>query len=218
MVRTLPHPSAFADLDAKRIAGNTLVVTVHALAFAVLMLPAQWEAPPAPEREIVVPVIVTPPETIRPTTPPPPIRRLVEPRPRQETPPRIVTETPPVDTSPVVAEGTELATPEIDAGPAVDTFDPGPPAQAELALDVHPSPPYPRSAIRRDEEGTVVLRVHVDEAGRPLEVTIERSSGHRELDRSARETVLQRWRFQPAQRDGRNVAAWGLVPIRFTLP
>jgi protein TonB len=218
MVRTLPHPSAFADLDAKRIAGNTLVVALHALAFAVLMMPAAWEPPPAPMREVVVPVIVTPPETITETTPPPPIKKPEEVRPRQETPTRIVTESPPVDTTPVFAEGTELAPPETDAGPPVETYDPGPPAAVTLALDVHPSPRYPRASLRAGDEGTVVLRVRVDADGRPLEVTIEQSSGHRELDRSARETVLQRWRFQPAQRDGRNVEAWGLVPVRFTLP
>jgi protein TonB len=29
--------------------------------------------------------------------------------------------------------------------------------------------------------------------------------------------VQQRWRFEPAMRDGRAVQAWGLVPIDFSL-
>jgi protein TonB len=219
MVRSLPHPSPFAGLDARRIAGNTLVVTLHLLAFAVLMLPAQWEPPAASKPDhVVVPEWIVPPPKIKETEPPPPKPVEIKPVPPQTTPPRTVTESPPVDTRPVFETGTEIAMPEIDTGPPVDTYVVGPPAPAELALDVHPSPRYPRTAIRAGHEGTVLLRVRVDAFGRPQEVTIERSSGHHELDRSARETVLQRWRFQPAQRDGQPVAAWGLVPIRFTLP
>lgn len=217
MVRTLPHPSAFAGVDAKRIAGNTLVVSLHVLAFAVLMMPAQWQPPETRRETVVVPEIVQPPIKLKPVLPPPDKPRVVTERPRDRTP-RPVVEQPPVEQPPVFAEGTELAQPVIDVGPPVDTFEPGPPAQADLALDVHPTPRYPSSSIRRGEEGLVLLRVLVDAQGRPQEVSIERSSGHTALDRSARDTVLQRWRFRPAQRDGHDVAAWGLVPVRFTLP
>ena len=64
----------------------------------------------------------------------------------------------------------------------------------------------------------MLLRVLVDARGQPVEVTIERSSGHRELDRSAREKVLAEWRFHPAQRDGVPVSAYALVPVDFSLP
>ena len=37
------------------------------------------------------------------------------------------------------------------------------------------------------------------------------------LDREAVRHVQQRWRFEPAMRDGRPVQAWGLVPIDFSL-
>ena len=64
----------------------------------------------------------------------------------------------------------------------------------------------------------MLLRVLVDASGRPVEVTVERSSGHRDLDRAAREKVLADWRFHPAQRDGVPVSAYALVPIDFALP
>ena len=64
----------------------------------------------------------------------------------------------------------------------------------------------------------MLLRVLVDAFGRPVEVTVERSSGHRDLDRAARDKVLADWRFDPAQRDGVAVPAYALVPIDFTLP
>jgi protein TonB len=65
--------------------------------------------------------------------------------------------------------------------------------------------------------GTVLLRVLVDEAGRPVQVVVEQSSGFRLLDRSAREQVLAGWRFQPASVDGRAVRAWARVPVSFEL-
>ena len=63
----------------------------------------------------------------------------------------------------------------------------------------------------------MLLKVLVDVDGMPLEVTLERSSGHRSLDRAAREQVLKHWRFQPAVRDGQRVQAYGLVPIDFSM-
>lgn len=90
-------------------------------------------------------------------------------------------------------------------------------AGAVLRYAVAPPPPYPARALRQELEGTVLLEVLVDIDGRPLEVTVSRSSGHRELDRAALRHVLERWRFQPALRDGRPVQAIGLVPIGFAL-
>jgi periplasmic protein TonB len=91
-----------------------------------------------------------------------------------------------------------------------------PPSQVSLL--VAPRPPYPSIALRQRAEGTVVLLVLVDVDGRPLRVEIEEESGHRVLDRSAREHVLQRWRFEPARRDGRPVQAWARIPIDFVIP
>ena len=63
----------------------------------------------------------------------------------------------------------------------------------------------------------MLLRVLVDIDGRPLQVVVDRSSGHRSLDREAVRHVQQRWRFEPAMHGGRPVQAWGLVPIDFSL-
>lgn len=218
MVRSLPHPSAFADVDAKRIAGNTVVVLVHALVFAVLMAPSNWEPPvPAPRTTVVVPLL-TPPRPLPPVVPPPP-SQPVQPRvaPTPVPTPRIDT-TPVTDTAPVLDAGTEAALPSDDAGPVVDSFDPGPPQVETLAYDASPAPRYPRQALRSGAEGTVVLKVLVDEQGRPQDVAIERSSGHRLLDQAARDQVLAKWRFHPATRQGRAIAAYALVPIAFNLP
>ncbi|MGO1068202.1 poly-beta-1,6-N-acetyl-D-glucosamine biosynthesis protein PgaD [Lysobacter sp. CA199] len=77
-----------------------------------------------------------------------------------------------------------------------------------------PKPPYPIDALRHSEGGQVTLRVQVSADGRPLKVDISRRSGNRALDRAAQSTV-RRWRFAPAVRDGKAVAAVVIVPVEF---
>ncbi|MDE2407031.1 MAG: energy transducer TonB, partial [Xanthomonadaceae bacterium] len=93
----------------------------------------------------------------------------------------------------------------------------GAPVPLQLAYRQAPAPSYPRAALLHNLSGTVLLQVLVDENGHPLDVTVARSSGHRELDEAARLQVLKRWSFQPATRNGRAVQALGLVPIEFNL-
>ncbi len=66
-------------------------------------------------------------------------------------------------------------------------------------------------------QGTVLLRVLVDETGKPVQVSVEHGSGHLLLDRSAAEQVLAGWRFQPAMVNGQAVRAWARVPVTFDL-
>lgn len=217
MVRSLPHPSAFSGIDPKRIAANSVAIAVHALALAVLMMPSTWTpAPPPPQETRVVIEEVVPPPVIPVMPPPPQPQRPQTPQTGAEPEPRVL-ESPPVDTPPVMDVG-DVYAPPVEEGPVIDTFDPGPPALATLAYDVYPAPRYPRQDLRAGNTGTVTLRVLVDATGRPQEASIERSSGHRGLDRAARDQVLAHWRFHPAHRQGRAIAAYALVPIEFNLP
>jgi protein TonB len=90
-------------------------------------------------------------------------------------------------------------------------------AGAHLEYETAPAPAYPVTAIREALTGTVTLRVLVDVDGRPIDVQIERSSGHRVLDAAARKQVLAKWRFKPAMQDGQRVQAIGLIPVEFNL-
>jgi protein TonB len=81
----------------------------------------------------------------------------------------------------------------------------------------NPLPPYPLVARRLGIEGVVFLDVMVASNGRAARVLVARSSGHEALDESAFHTVRDRWRFVPAQRDGRPVETRVTVPIRFRL-
>jgi protein TonB len=104
-------------------------------------------------------------------------------------------------------------TPPVDTTPTIS----GPVTGMSLEYASAPAPSYPRDALREGITGTVLLEVLVDVDGSPLKVTIHRSSGNRELDRTAQQQVLKHWRFRPASRNGAAVQAIGIVPIDFKL-
>lgn len=77
-------------------------------------------------------------------------------------------------------------------------------------------PPYPAAAVRRQLEGTVLLRLHISSTGRVERADIVTSSGHSVLDLAALKAV-QAWRGHPALHNGEEVATSELLPIRFRL-
>lgn len=70
-----------------------------------------------------------------------------------------------------------------------------------------PKPPYPTALRARRIGGSVGVRIAVSAEGMPTEVTITSPSGYAELDRSTRRWILTRWRFLPAEEDGKPIAA-----------
>lgn len=216
-----PRPLA---LDPGRITAGAGAIALNAVGLLLLMVPlavppmlerSRPEAPtviwvdrkkPEPKPE---PVEV---EITRPTA-----RTEVEPRPveRPTVQPMQETTSEPVEGDLVVPPGpgepTDRNVVELPADPV------GPVQASRLETSVAPPPPYPREALRDGLEGTVVLRLLVDVDGRPIDVVVERSSGHRLLDAAARRHVLAKWTFRPAMRDGRAVQATGLLPVEFSL-
>jgi protein TonB len=59
-------------------------------------------------------------------------------------------------------------------------------------------PDYPSDAMRRNESGTVMVRITVGNDGKPDDVEVVRSSRSRALDRAATQAA-KRWRFRPGQ-------------------
>lgn len=80
----------------------------------------------------------------------------------------------------------------------------------------NPPPRYPRSAQEEGWEGRVVLRVHVDAGGHPVEVRLHASSSHEALDKAALAAVRQ-WSFVPAKRGSTPTDGWVDVPLDFRL-
>ena len=81
---------------------------------------------------------------------------------------------------------------------------------------LNPKPVYPPAALRRQEEGLVILSVKVEPSGFPSRVQIVQSSRFQELDAAAIVAVRQ-WQFVPARLGDLPVASQIEVPIRFQL-
>jgi protein TonB len=80
----------------------------------------------------------------------------------------------------------------------------------------NPAPVYPPMSRRRGEQGEVRLLVAVSAAGVPERIEIRHSSGYPRLDEAAARAVRE-WRFVPARRGDRPVAASVVVPVVFRL-
>jgi periplasmic protein TonB len=123
-----------------------------------------------------------------------------------EPPPDVTYETDSITPTPV-APSTAIANPD----PATMS----PPVVESVEYVRVPAPAYPAESSRRRERGTVLLRVLVDETGRPARIQLERSSGYPRLDDAARAAV-QNALFRPYEVNGIAQPAQVLIPIEFT--
>lgn len=212
------RPQALAGFhpDTVRIVAMSAAIALNAAALIAVMRPMvahMVDSPPS--RQPFVLQFVEPPPPVKP---PPPIelQRIPTKAPPTTTVQRHVA-APPVVAPPVATdEGSAPMVPPAPVTLSTPVEQTGP-VEATLAYVAAPAPKYPAQAIRGHMQGTVTLRVLVDETGKPLDVVIESSSGHELLDRAARDQVLARWRFQPAQSNGHAVQAWARIPVSFDL-
>jgi protein TonB len=223
--RTPPHAN---QPDAVRIAALSAAI---ALNLAVLLIATRpLGAPALPHldkpaaatliRWITPPAVVPPPPAIEMKPLPHPHTAIAHSTPKTAPPvtPTVMPTVMPTDQGRLAAQTAPATAPNLTpASTATDTQAvSGPPVEASLAYRSAPLQ-FPVQAMREQLHGTVLLRVLVDETGKPLDVVIERSSGHTLLDRSARQQVLASWLFQPAIVDGKAVRAWARVPVSFDL-
>ncbi len=134
------------------------------------------------------------------------------PEPVDEAPQLVEAPPAPIDPAAAAAAAPVPVTETAGAPPQAQNLAPG--AQPVPLQGQMPAPQYPPVALRRGEQGTVVVRVEVDATGYPSGVTLVGRSGSRELDRAAMETV-RRWRFRPAQQDGRAIPGSIDIPFDF---
>ena len=88
-----------------------------------------------------------------------------------------------------------------------------------VALDAEPLVEYPPALYQQGIEGTVSLRLFVDEKGTVVSEStqVAESSGYPAFD-SAALAGVPKMRFAPAQRDGRSVAMTFTQPVHFRKP
>jgi periplasmic protein TonB len=208
--------SAHAHPDSVRIAALSAAIALNLAALLAVMRPLAPQLAQQAQHlaEIQIHWLTPTPEV--PLPPAIELKPIVQPKPMA----RPHTQPLPVAAPPVVSsEDSTMAVPTVAptlvpaiAGPTVDAG----PIEATLAYKAVPLK-YPPQALHAHMEGTVLLRVLVDEHGQPQDVEIAKSSGYALLDRSAREQVLKGWTFEPAMVGGRAVRAWAQVPVSFNL-
>jgi protein TonB len=76
-------------------------------------------------------------------------------------------------------------------------------------------PKYPVLAREREKEGTVILRLSIDELGRLVDVSILRRAGSGFDEEAVR--AVRNSSFSPARKNGKPVSCWARLPIRFVL-
>lgn len=114
---------------------------------------------------------------------------------------------PPSTVSPV--DSSASATAALDSGRTGGGFGAGP-GTALLRERIQSRIVYPEEAVRRGQQGEVLLRIHIGTGGVPREIRIARSSGARLLDEAARRGVV---RAAPLPEG----PGWVEVPVRFRL-
>lgn len=216
-----------------------LVVLLH-VAFFYALQSGLTQQPSRPEpREIIATLIAAQPAPTpqppapapQPEPPKPQVRPKPQPRPTPVKPtpaptPKSITRpaepVQPPSTAPVPAEPAAPA----PAAPAPSSAPPGPPAPAVPAQPKTvttgveylqpPRPEYPALSRRMGEEGTVMLRILINERGRAERADIHKSSGVTRLDEAARQAAL-RAVFKPYTENGRPVPVYAILPISFQL-
>lgn len=190
------HSSAF-----ERSGSAILVIALHAILIYLIATALGIVKPPQIIAPMEAKLITTPEKTSE--APPPEIKPELTELQLGLVVPETVVELP-------VAEEAPAAPPEpvADSAPAV--------MSADLQVRRRIEPGYPPASRRLGEEGTVTVKVLVDERGRAREVSVVRSSGHGRLDQAAVEAI-RRWLFAPAVRDSQPVMVWTNVQVTFRL-
>ena len=121
-------------------------------------------------------------------------------------------EAPPID----VAEPRPTDVVQPPAPPAPPAPTPNVEASVDASYKNRNPPKYPPAALRAGITGTVVLIIDVDASGNVTNVSVEKSSRNRDLDRAAMDAA-RKWRFNPGSQGGQKVAGRVRVPVDFKL-
>lgn len=101
-------------------------------------------------------------------------------------------------------------TPQTTSQPVRETYTP--PAYLNC-----PQPPFPASLRNRRTESSVGCTISVTPDGTPHEVEITEPASQHSLNTHTRNWILRHWRFSPASRNGKPVAAKVHTTIHFRL-
>ena len=199
----------------QRLFGIGFAVTMEAALIYTLMVALGYApAPPAIPGDLIV-VNVAPVEKNNPPPPPsqtfdppkvefvPPVVELiytppVQPRTISLPPPQPVPETPP------------RVVPQPPTPPVIFTA-------ARSIASTHTTPEYPFISRRLREQGTLRLKLTIDDKGSVTEAVVVNSSGFERLDEAAESWVKAKWRYMPAMQGAKAVASMADAIVEFRL-
>ena len=195
-----------------RITGISFALASHVALGLTLLVPVTTaDEVEEPEETVLVSFIEPPPPP--PPEPPKEIKKIIE------TPQTPAPVPPPPEEPPVVFEDPSPI--DVQAPPPAPPAPPSIPPDFEASEDItgrRMNPPrYPPQEMRRGIGGTVVLLVTIDAQGNVLDISVERSSRNRNLDRAAIDAA-RKWRFNPGRRNGAPTGGVVRVPIDFVPP
>ena len=91
-------------------------------------------------------------------------------------------------------------------------------AEPDLNYNANIPPQYPPDAVKNREQGMVILTVLVGTDGKAHKIVIDPASqASPSLIKAASDAVTQ-WHFNPEMKNGKPVAAYARVPVKFALP
>jgi protein TonB len=195
----------------QQLSGLGFVILLHILVVYIVASGLGHQAVEAVMGPIETRVIE---EAKKPTdeAPPPP--------PKIETPPPFVPP-PEIDIAPEAVAAPTTAITNVQSKTAAPP-PPPPPPTADVAPRSNPKrpvsqPDYPSASQRMGEEGVVTLALYVLEDGRVGDARVEKSSGFPRLDEAAVSHAKARWKLLPGTREGKPVAMWTQMNVRFQL-
>ena len=80
-----------------------------------------------------------------------------------------------------------------------------------------PKPPYPSLARQAGFEGRVILHAAIGSDGKVRDASVQQSSGRGDCDDAAVQTVLSRWKFEPARLDGAAIESKEKIVVVYNL-
>lgn len=212
------RPDAPVEVSPSQLAIMVEMVQSPPQAQATALPPAPVPPTPTPVRQTATPPAPVPLASRQPATVADRALPVPSPEPRVPSPAPLA--------APVAAPSPSPALPVVSAmtpaAPAAEL--PRVPAQPKEAgpvtdtdyLGSPPRPVFPRVSRELGEQGTVRLRVLVDEQGRPTSILVAQSSGFPRLDQAAI-SALKAARFKPYQEGGVPQSRWVLAPFTFNL-
>jgi protein TonB len=207
-----------------------VVLALHGMFFVSLDLGLDVKNDPSENEVRVMANLVapaTPPAPPVSTPPSPPPKQEAKPKTKPEPKPKAPDQSSqaPSDASQAkaaeAAKAAESQTPNAAVAPATSQGTAGTPIQTDIGKLIvvyqpDADPYYPSFSKRAGEQGEVVVRLIIDEAGIVEEVALLRSSGFARLDRAATD-IGKRYRFKPYSVNGNPARISTNLLIKFNL-